>query len=74
MLPILIVPLALLAIIYALSTRRRPKEPGNLPPSPPGRDHAGLLEGHRWNTFKAWNDQYGLRASLFPPSHVGSLS
>ncbi|KAF9261036.1 hypothetical protein L218DRAFT_946411 [Marasmius fiardii PR-910] len=58
-LQVFIIPLAL-AILAAVFTQRRPKGPGNLPPGPPGRDHTGLLEGHRWNTFKAWNDQYVL--------------
>jgi hypothetical protein len=55
---ILIIPVAL-AILTTLLTRRRRIALGNLPPGPPGHDHTGLLEGHRWNTFKAWNDQYG---------------
>lgn len=62
-LQILIIPMAL-AILAALLTRLRRSGPGNLPPGPPGHDHAGLLEGHRWNTFKSWNDQYGWASSF----------
>ena len=51
-----------LAVLAALVTRR--KGPKNLPPGPPGRDHTAFLEGTRWNTFKAWNEEYGL-ISLF---------
>jgi len=61
---ILVVPVAL-AIFAVVLTRRRRTGPKNLPPGPPGHDHAGYLEGHRWNTFKAWNDQYGSVASFF---------
>jgi hypothetical protein len=61
---ILVVPVAL-AIFAVVLTRRRRTGPKNLPPGPPGHDHAGYLEGHRWNTFKAWNDQYGLAFLFF---------
>ncbi|KAF9257466.1 cytochrome P450 [Marasmius fiardii PR-910] len=63
-LQIFIVSLAL-TILVVLFTQRRPKGPGKLPPGPPGRDHTGLLEGFRWSTFKAWNDQYGSVATFF---------
>lgn len=55
---IFVIPLTL-TIIAARLTRRRRYGSGKLPPGPRGRDHAGLLEGDRWNMFKAWNDQYG---------------
>jgi hypothetical protein len=57
-LKLFIIPVAL-AILVALLTRHRRTALGNFPPGPPGHDHTGLLEGHRWNTFKSWNDQYG---------------
>ncbi|KAF5879686.1 putative cytochrome p450 protein [Botrytis fragariae] len=36
-----------------------------LPPGPPGRDHANLLDNDRWNMFKSWNEQYGPAFFLF---------
>jgi hypothetical protein len=57
-LQVLFIPVAFFILVILL-TRRRHDGARQLPPGPPGHDHTGLLEDHRWNTFKAWNDQYG---------------
>jgi hypothetical protein len=56
---ILVFLVALVILTTTVFTRHRRTALGNLPPGPPGHDHTALLEGHRWNTFKAWNDKYG---------------
>lgn len=69
---ILAVPFTLFIIFTQFShlVKGRRYAKGKLPPGPPGRDHATMLEGDRWNMFKSWNDRYGA-ASL---SHqLGSM-
>ncbi|KAJ2986516.1 hypothetical protein NUW58_g4987 [Xylaria curta] len=67
-----LVPIALAIFLVVFTRRRRRTHVGNLPPGPPGDDHAKFLEGHRWNMFKAWNDQYGPVATFFvgPRRHI----
>ncbi|KAF1943600.1 cytochrome P450 [Clathrospora elynae] len=52
-------------VLAVFISQKRSNGPQNLPPGPPGHDHTKLLEGPRWNMFKAWNDQYGPVASFF---------
>ncbi|TGO85282.1 hypothetical protein BPOR_0412g00020 [Botrytis porri] len=57
-----VIPLAL-AIAFVqfiqLIKSNRKYNSGQLPPGPPGRDHANLIDNDRWNMFKSWNEQYG---------------
>ncbi|KAF7941471.1 hypothetical protein EAE99_001108 [Botrytis elliptica] len=57
-----VIPLALaIAVVQfiQLIKSNRKHDSGQLPPGPPGRDHANLLDNDRWNMFKSWNEQYG---------------
>ncbi|KAF7904135.1 hypothetical protein EAF00_001469 [Botryotinia globosa] len=56
------IPLALaIAVVkfIQLIKSNRKYDSAQLPPGPPGRDHANLLDNDRWNMFKLWNEQYG---------------
>ena len=57
-----VIPLALaiavLQLIQLIKSHRK-YDSDQLPPGPPGRDHANFLDNDRWNMFKAWNEQYG---------------
>jgi len=61
-----VIPLTLIIIAtqFTRLTRSHQHASGKLPPGPPGRDHARLLDGYRWNMFKTWNDQYGSASSF----------
>ncbi|TGO39412.1 hypothetical protein BHYA_0054g00080 [Botrytis hyacinthi] len=57
-----VIPLALaIAVVQfiQLIKSNRKYDSAQLPPGPPGRDHANLLDNDRWNMFKSWNEQYG---------------
>ncbi|TGO15160.1 hypothetical protein BTUL_0043g00130 [Botrytis tulipae] len=58
-----VIPLALaIAVVQfiQLIKSNRKYDSAQLPPGPPGRDHANLLDNDRWNMFKSWNEQYVL--------------
>lgn len=63
-----VIPLALaIAVVQfiQLIKSNRKHDSAQLPPGPPGRDHANLLDNDRWNMFKSWNEQYGSAFFLF---------
>ncbi|TEY60793.1 hypothetical protein BOTCAL_0176g00110 [Botryotinia calthae] len=63
-----VIPLALAIAVFQLIQlikSNRKHDSDQLPPGPPGRDHANLLDNDRWNMFKAWNEQYGNVATFY---------
>lgn len=64
---ILVIPLTLIIVAVRYAQLMMPNKygPGKLPPGPPGRDHAKLLEDDRWNKFKEWNERYGWISFFF---------
>ncbi|KAF7955412.1 uncharacterized protein EAE97_000671 [Botrytis byssoidea] len=54
----LVLAIAGVKFIQLIKSNRK-YDSAKLPPGPPGRDHANLLDNDRWNMFKSWNEQYG---------------
>jgi hypothetical protein len=62
---VLAVPFTIIVLLVRFIRQAAFRKIGpQIPPGPPGSDHAKYLQADRWNVFKAWNEKYGMSAPV----------